>query len=776
MTPLPCDRAREAMSDYLAGESDPAALAALESHLSECGGCPAELERLFLQDRAIGELVGLSLVEDLRTRLRSGLAKSKAGSRRVGFRRFLFIAATVLVAVGASAVWIHLPSAEISAIATLDLARGAVVLTSKDSSEPASRGMSVAEGQGLQTRGIGSRAIVRYPDGSEIELLGDTSVENLSDTAGAGKRLFVARGTVRAAVATQPSGRPMIVSSPQAQAKVLGTRLRVIVNLNSDHSTRLEVSEGKVGLTRLDDGASVEVPAGTFAVALKGVPLVTQPLATPAQSIVVEAGGMLALSEDIVLSGQDTMEVRGTAEKRCTIRGNRHRIRTSGEWTGKILISHCDLVELGDQTVFSPQGRITSQAHALELSAAKDAEISVEQSAFRASSSVSLRLDGGSTARFSHNVSSEDSIVWVDKAVERTVPFFSATGSSSGAKFFQGNRVYRSGVHITGRNWTIGGPSDSESNLIIGLRAGLFAYGEGTLVRGNYLHVLMPRTAEFPYWSQVATFTSARGALAEHNVIRDGEWIVQFVEGEFRHNLICDINDHNFLRNGSTGRIHHNLFVAGRPDHPPGSQSGCIFVVYAPKEGETGVEVFNNTFDAGGVLNIPGIEVNPGGFVKSLRNNVFFNFPHQEKYVRSAQAMVRPIWTEPLTDPGPAGLGYADYNAFFSPQAQVKKNYALTVAGKTERKDAGFALNDLPRGGSPNDQVDPRFKGPIPTSFLFKDEDIKSGAVTVSKMLARYRELYTPAPGSPLIDAGDPADGEGTDIGAVDAGVPARSK
>jgi hypothetical protein len=34
-------------------------------------------------------------------------------------------------------------------------------------------------------------------------------------------------------------------------------------------------------------------------------------------------------------------------------------------------------------------------------------------------------------------------------------------------------------------------------------------------------------------------------------------------------------------------------------------------------------------------------------------------------------------------------------------------------------------------------------------------------------MLAFYRGAYTPAAGSPLIGAGDPADGAGTNIGAV---------
>src|SRR5262249_15364332 len=153
----------------------------------------------------------------------------------------------------------------------------------------------------------------------------------------------------------------------------------------------------------------------------------------------------------LVLSGQDSIEVRGTPEKRCTIKGNRHRIRTSGEWTGRIRISHCDFIELGDLPVFAADKRISSQAHALELAAAKDAEIAVDHSTFRASASISLRVEGTSTVRFCDNVSGEDSVVWVDKAVERSIPFFSATGNSNGPKAFQGNRIYKSNVHITGR-------------------------------------------------------------------------------------------------------------------------------------------------------------------------------------------------------------------------------------------------------------------------------------------------------------------------------------
>jgi hypothetical protein len=63
--------------------------------------------------------------------------------------------------------------------------------------------------------------------------------------------------------------------------------------------------------------------------------------------------------------------------------------------------------------------------------------------------------------------------------------------------------------------------------------------------------------------------------------------------------------------------------------------------------------------------------------------------------------------------------------------------------------------------------VDPKFKGPLPDVFPFDDVDIKAGKVTVSQMLARFREIYAPAPGSPLLGAGNPADGAGTPIGPL---------
>lgn len=468
-------------------------------------------------------------------------------------------------------------------------------------------------------------------------------------------------------------------------------------------------------------------------------------LALAAGDTVVEAGKGLTLTEDLVLSGGDSLDVRGTKDARCTVTGNGHSIRTTDRWTGSLRITACDVHGLGG-----------AKAPAIDTRAAGASETVLDGCVFDGCGPLSVRTDDSSTARILDCTILENSTVAVDKAREKSFPVVVARGGSTAEKVFRGNRVYKSHLEMDAPNWRI------EGNVLIGWRSGVFAYGAGTVVRGNYIHVLMPRTAEFPWWSQVASFTTARGALAEHNVIRDGEWIVQFVEGEFRHNLICDINDHNFLRNGSTGRIHHNIFFAGRPDHPPGSQSACIFVVYAPKEKETGVEIFNNVFDANGILNVPGIEVNPNGFVKSARNNAFIRFNHQDKYIRHAQAMYSAQWEEAPSTPPPSRLGYLDYNLYYSPAAKTHRLYALGVAGKAERDD-GFGKHDRV-------EVDPRFRGPLPDVFPFDDADIRSGKVTVAQMLARFREIYAPADGSPLIGAGDPADGAGADIGPITAG------
>lgn len=117
-------------------------------------------------------------------------------------------------------------------------------------------------------------ALVRFPDGTELRLEGATSAREFTD-AKEGKRLFLAQGTISAEVTRQPAGRPFAILTPQAEARVLGTTLRLSVEADG---TRLEVLKGRVRLMRLSDKKSVEVVAGHFAVAAAGSELVSRPV------------------------------------------------------------------------------------------------------------------------------------------------------------------------------------------------------------------------------------------------------------------------------------------------------------------------------------------------------------------------------------------------------------------------------------------------------------------------------------------------------------------
>jgi hypothetical protein len=484
---------------------------------------------------------------------------------------------------------------------------------------------------------------------------------------------------------------------------------------------------------------------------------------------IIPPGETLELKADLVLAGEDVLEINGTAEKRCPLVGNGYCIRSEGNWTGSIKLRHCDVKGLGAAVKFTEdKSRIQSEFPALKLIVSGKGSLVIENCVFDASGAIHVQNDGESTTVFRNNTILENTLAHANKDIDKSRPCFVAKGSSRGEKLFQGNRIWRSQARFTGPNWLVGGESDADSNLCIGIRIGLIAEGEGTVVRGNYLHLRMPINEEFPYYSQVTTFSTSKGAIGEHNVIRDGEWIVRFVEGEFRYNLITDIIDHDLMQNGSAGRIHHNLFVAGRSDSRAGSMSAHIAVIYPPKEKGEGIEIFNNVFDAGGWMDVPAIEVAPGAFVKSVRNNVFYNFAHKDRYYKGPHGMIRPSWNDDAAgDTKPARMGYADYNLFYSPKAQAQRNYLLSVAGKSERKDAGFGLHDVPHGGKADEQVDPKFNGPLPNAFPFADDDIKAGKVAVSKILAFYWDAYRPAEGSPLIGAGDPADGKNVNIGAV---------
>ncbi len=164
------------------------------------------------------------------------------------------------------------PADEGTAIATLDKIEGEVFLLVGSERRPARADQPFLPGNGLLTDGRKSHAELRLPDGTHLMLDAKTEIRDRTARGAAGDhlgRLALERGTLRARVASRPDDRPLVFSTPHADALVLGTRLVLAVTADA---TRLDVTEGRVRLTRRSDGASVELSAGQYAVATPGKP------------------------------------------------------------------------------------------------------------------------------------------------------------------------------------------------------------------------------------------------------------------------------------------------------------------------------------------------------------------------------------------------------------------------------------------------------------------------------------------------------------------------
>ena len=219
----------------------------------------------------------MAMTASLRHRLQGlpGLLESAVGMRRDDAgadatvhraRNRLWIAtATVLTLAAAIALVIVLwprgttppptPAAPV-VLATLSQPVGDVrIITNEGESNPASAAALYA-GDTVKTIGQGSSVILLYEDGTRLALANDASLTCLT---GERKNVVLHHGIVSADVASQPAGKPMLLATPGAKIEVLGTQFAVAA---TPDRTELNVSEGKVRLTRVSDGQTVEVAKG----------------------------------------------------------------------------------------------------------------------------------------------------------------------------------------------------------------------------------------------------------------------------------------------------------------------------------------------------------------------------------------------------------------------------------------------------------------------------------------------------------------------------------
>jgi ferric-dicitrate binding protein FerR (iron transport regulator) len=160
----------------------------------------------------------------------------------------------------------------VTAMARLMSTTGTVNILAYGRKIPAQPGQDLLSGQGIETIGPLSWAALRFADGTRLELWADTRVSRLVEPVDSpqGKQAYVTEGTLLGAVAKQPPNKPFVLTTPQGEARVLGTVLSITVEPDGIGATRLEVGEGKVQFKETVHGNAIDVTTGLFTVASAG--------------------------------------------------------------------------------------------------------------------------------------------------------------------------------------------------------------------------------------------------------------------------------------------------------------------------------------------------------------------------------------------------------------------------------------------------------------------------------------------------------------------------
>ena len=136
---------------------------------------------------------------------------------------------------------------------------------------------AVADGDVLVADG--SALLLRFSDGTEVELSSGARMSVRSGSINGAKRLDLERGALLARVAKQKSDESLLVATPQAHATVLGTTFRVRIE---SVGTRLTVEEGRIAFARSSGGEGLEVLGGRSAVAnIDGSLALVEPVKPP---------------------------------------------------------------------------------------------------------------------------------------------------------------------------------------------------------------------------------------------------------------------------------------------------------------------------------------------------------------------------------------------------------------------------------------------------------------------------------------------------------------
>jgi hypothetical protein len=452
------------------------------------------------------------------------------------------------------------------------------------------------------------------------------------------------------------------------------------------------------------------------------------------------------LSADIYLTGSTDLSWQN-----AVVYGHGYRVTSSPGWTGDILIQNSFITGLAT-TVDSVPTVINASNPGIDV--VTTGSVTIENSVFEWTGANYFEVNGSGSVTVRKNEFRASAFIPYESSYPDLSPVIQFEGSSTNTKVFQTNNVGAGYLNIYYmNNWLIGGNNDSLSNIFIGPRTGVrIESSSNVTIQGNY-----SRHDYYGGWSQGYNFRfygNNPPFLCEHNVIRQGSWPVQNITGIFRYNLVV-VAGHEWIRNlEDNTEVYRNVFINPEPAGYP--QAGCWMY-----DDEINIKFYNNTFDGGG-LNLDfesaAIAVSDGSEISMLRNNLFTNF------IPDASTGI--VDRYPGDTDNNARITYADYNAFYNPDAGGANNYGDNLVNGITEGNPGFGGHDL---GGLNGQVDPQLNQGMSVPYQIEEDKVWNRIIQVSCILADFRDRYTPQGTSPLVDAGDPAGGTGVDIGAIES-------
>jgi ferric-dicitrate binding protein FerR (iron transport regulator) len=251
---------------WLDGRISEAESETLQQELRESAEARATFDRFAQLDAVIREVAETESVGAISQASGSSVSITKP-STTLYFRASLAIAAVIIIALTATLYFRYANSSRsIARITGLNgsltwIGDGGQIVQDSGPRQSPTRWSNVLSeeselpGGTIEGTGTDSWFELKFHDGSTAMIFGD-SILTFSDQGQ--KELRLRQGRFSADVMPQPAGKPMLIHTPSAVVKVIGTQFDVEAGPDS---TMLYVREGKVQIRRVSDGKTVDVLA-----------------------------------------------------------------------------------------------------------------------------------------------------------------------------------------------------------------------------------------------------------------------------------------------------------------------------------------------------------------------------------------------------------------------------------------------------------------------------------------------------------------------------------